>query len=123
VDAGDKRGYAIALLLVAVVLAVVGVYDYRKRIYRYYNPLEIRVWAEFGIWHAAVTRRYVKGHSNEVRDAALAAIREALAEQLAEEFDPEMVGVEFDHRHIRDGVVTTYYAAVYPETAFRRVRA
>ena len=36
-------------------------------------------------------------------------MREALAQQLAEGFDPKTVGVKFDHRHIRDGVVTTYY--------------
>ncbi len=109
------------MLLSAVALAVVGVYDYRRRVYRYYNPLEIRVWTEFDVWHAAVSRKYVKGHSDEVRDAALAAIREALAQQLAGDFDPEGVGVKFDHRHIRDGVVTTYYAAVYPKASLRRV--
>jgi hypothetical protein len=109
VNVGDKRGCGIALLFVAVVLAVVGVHDYRKRVYRYYNALEIKVWTESGIWHAAVSRKYVKGHSDEVRDAALAAIREALAQQLAEDFDPNVVGVKFDHRDIRDGVVTTYY--------------
>ena len=91
------------------MLAVVGLKDYRQRVDRYYNSPEIRVWAEFGIWHAAVTRKYVKGQSDGVRDAALAAIRAALAEQLAERFDPDVVGVKFDHRDIRDGVVTTYY--------------
>ena len=91
------------------MLAVLGVHDYRRRVLRYYNPFEIGVWAEFGIWHAAVTRKYVKGHSDEVREAALAAIREALAEQLAEDYDPDLVGVKFEHRHIRDGLITTYY--------------
>jgi hypothetical protein len=122
VDARDKRGCAIALLSVVVVSAVVGVYDYRQRLYRYYNPLQTRVWTEFGIWHAAVTGKSVKPYSADVTIAALAAIREALSQQLAEDFDPEVVGVEFDHRAIRGGVVTTYYAAVYPKASLRRVR-
>jgi hypothetical protein len=99
-------------LLVVAVLGLVGMGAYRRRvIYRYYNPLEISVWTEFGVWHAAVSEQYVKGRSNEVRDAALRALREALAAQLAEDFDPAMLRVTFDHRDIREGVVTTHYVA------------
>jgi len=109
VDAGDKGGYTIALLFAVVGLAVVGVRDYRQRLFRYYNPLEIRVWAEFGIWHAAVTGKSFEDYFDDVGSAARAAMCEALAQQLAGGFDPKTVAVKFDHRHIRDGVVTTYY--------------
>jgi len=112
VGSGYRRGCAFGLLLVLAALLLVGMGAYRRRIiYRYYNPLEISVWTEFGVWHAAVSEQYVKGRSNEVRDAALRALREALAAQLAEDFDPTMLRVTFDYRDIRDGVVTTHYVA------------
>jgi len=102
----------LGLLLLVAVLGFVGMGAYRRRLlYRYYNPLEISVWTESGVWHAAVSEQYVKGRSNEARDAALRALREALAAQLAEDFDPDMLRVTFDHRDIREGVVTTHYLA------------